>query len=112
MNPENQKINFTPKPEKIFREKTDKTLEKTNFSYSEEQENTEWPYGEKQLLLLDENKNRIGQIQFNYPEKEAEEKLFKIRILIINDEYRNKDLGITLYTKDLLIFLKKKVLME
>ena len=99
MNPEISKINITPKPEKVFREKTDKTLEKSFFSYSEEQQNTEWPYGEKQLLLLDENKNRIGQIQFNYPDTEETEKLFKTRIVIINDEYKNKDLGITLYKK-------------
>lgn len=98
-NQETPKINITPKPEKIFREKTDKTLDKSVFSYSDEQENIEWPYGEKQLLILDENKNRIGQIQFNYPETDAEQKLFKTRIVIINDEYKNKDLGITLYKK-------------
>jgi hypothetical protein len=107
MNPETPKLNITPKPEKILREKTDKTLDKSVFSYSEEQENTEWPYGEKQLLLLDENKNRIGQIQFNYPETETEEKLFKTRIVIINDEYKNKDLGITLY-KRLIDLAKEK----
>ncbi|MCX6753284.1 MAG: hypothetical protein NTW62_03020 [Candidatus Nomurabacteria bacterium] len=93
------KINFTKKDIKLFREKSDKSLDKSVFSLSEEIDNTEWPYGEKVMFLLDESKERIGQIQFNYPEVDAKEKLFKIRMIALDDKFKNKDLGIVLYKK-------------
>ncbi len=97
MDQESPKFNITPKPEKIFREKEEATLDASRFSCSLEQDNTDWPYAEKQILLLDEMKNRIGQIQFNYPGKGAQEKFFKIRFAALNDGYRNKGLGMKLY---------------
>lgn len=97
MNPETPKLNITPRPEKTFREKVEDKMDLSAFSYSEEEINKEWPYAEKKFYILDETKNPVGSIQYNYPKENTDKKLFKVRLISLEEAYRNKGVGIGLY---------------
>ena len=104
MNPENPKLNITPKPEKILRDKHEK-IENLSFGFSGELENNHvnQDKAQKMLEIFDSiNNTPLGNIYFNETEN-----AFEIKEVVVDEKFHGQNVGINLY-KELIRTAKEK----
>lgn len=104
MNPENPKLNITPKPEKVLRDRNEK-IENLSFGFSGELENdhVNQDKAQKRLEIFDSVDNTsIGNIYFNEINKN-----FEIKEVVVDSKFHGQDAGINLY-KELIRIAKEK----
>ncbi|MCA9356096.1 MAG: GNAT family N-acetyltransferase [Candidatus Paceibacterota bacterium] len=104
MNPEDQKLNITPKPEKVIREKIQKTEDLSlKFSSEMDNDNKNISGANKKIEVSDDKDNSfIGNVYFYESDNSLE-----IKLVSIEPQYRGQNIGISLY-KELIRIAKDK----
>lgn len=97
---ENKPIKFVIR-DPIFREKRVPQVEVKETTFSEESNNLFNRNGEmgwKQFSMLNkEDNDLIGKIYYDYPNKESQDQILRIRIVGLEEKYKGQNLAIKLY---------------